>query len=288
VTLHREALAGAKDGDQQARELLRGIEAGIERNWGVPPLFDVETPSDLLPPQSSVIIASALVEQALGPLANGIRAHVAAHGPLVIDTLEGHEYVAREVSAYDRRLEALMFPLTVHVCLDFVRAISDLRVTVFDPGKDAPLAVERGHYARERTKLIRAEHRLWELAGSYGALSDRIPYATRVLLLIVSWIPEAHEPPGAYTLCLRCGGLLFRRRRTFSTLPRCATCMKETPSQREWPPHAMAPDDVGTWLLRCQYPDCDLIFNGPRHRKLCPEHTSARLPPRRRGFRLAK
>jgi hypothetical protein len=143
-----------------------------------------------------------------------------------------------------------------------------------------PLEVERAYYGRERTKLIKLEHWLWEQIGLHGALQNRIPYAFRQLLLVAAWHPAAHEPPtGAWTLCLRCGDLLHRKRRTFTTLPRCPRCMKATTAQREWPPHALAPHGPGTWLLRCQSPDCDQAFEGLRHRKLCPQHTSSRLAP---------
>lgn len=127
---------------------------------------------------------------------------------------------------------------------------------------------------------------LWRWAWEYGAASDVIPYVNRPLLFVAAWHPAAHEPPGAWTLCLRCGDLLHRRKRTFSKLPRCAACMKETPSQRTWPAHALAPHGRSTWALRCQYPDCEMVFEGPRHRRLCDEHTSSRLPPSRRLKRI--
>src|SRR5207302_9822901 len=120
-------------------------------------------------------------------------------------------------------------------------------------------------YASAQTALIEVEHWLWRQAWEHGAYSDLIPYPNRGLLLIVAWHPEAHKPPGAHTICIRCGELLFRQTRNSRQFPRCAACMKETPAQRSWPDHAVTPFGRATWLLGCQYPECDAVFEGPRH-----------------------
>jgi hypothetical protein len=281
IALHNTAFSGAQRGEKQAVETLGAIYRGRRRNWGVPAPFDDATLTSLLPPNTAVAVGGVLVEQAIEPLRDAIEDHIVTHGP-VLATVNEHIYTFAEPVPYEPNPRTWMAPLTSHVSPTLVRAVLDLHTVVFDPGRNAPLAIERAHYARERTKLIEVEHQLWELAAEYGAFSDRIPYAYRLLLLVAAWLPEAHRPPGAHTICLRCGDLLFRKRCLFKTLPNCPACMKETSAQREWPPHAMAPHARGTWLLRCQYPGCEMVVEGPRHRKLCDDHTSSKLPPKQR------
>jgi hypothetical protein len=36
-----------------------------------------------------------------------------------------------------------------------------------------------------------------------------------------------------------------------------------------WPHHAICPVERGTWLLRCQTPDCTKWYVGPPHRLCC-------------------
>ena len=179
----------------------------------------------------------------------------------------------------------MVAPLTWHVSLELLITLGELTILTNDPSAGAPLAIERARYASEQTELLRVEHSLWRLASEFGGPSDRIPYFYRVILLRLAWDPVAHEADtGAWTLCVRCAELLHRKR-SFKTLPRCPDCMKETGRQRRWPQHAVAPHRRGAWLLRCQYHDCETVYEGPRHRKYCEIHTSSRLAPGRRASR---
>jgi hypothetical protein len=284
IAFHRNVVKRARRGEKLAREAWRALSEAEMRAYPSPPApFDDETFEANKPPNKALRVAAVLVEQAIEPLQRGLNAIAAdLEGSSLGVTVNERSYGFAVPTRYDSSFETWSAPLTCHVSLDIVRAISDLRVVIFDPTPNKPLAIERARYARERTKLIEIEDWLWGLAAQYGAFCDRVPYAYRLLLLIATWLPEAHEPPGANTICIRCGELFFRRGRTSATLPRCPDCMKETRTQRQWPPHAMAPHAPGTWLLRCQYAACDSVFEGPRHRKLCQEHTSAKLPPKRR------
>jgi hypothetical protein len=277
IAFLREAMRGAWEGDPRYVEALRSLQRGIDRNWAVPAPFDVDSFEELLPPRRTRAVAIELVKDAIEPL----RAAIATRNRPAVVRMNGKAYELIEPSGYTPR-RALVAPLTAHTCFKLVQDALALHYLMHDPGRQKELAIERARYGRERTRLIQIEYCLWEQAAAFGGLADRMPYAHRLNLLIAAWHPSAHAPPGAWTICLRCGDLLYRTRRSFKTLPRCAACMKETPEQREWPAHALAPHDRGTWFLRCQYPSCEMAFTGPRHRKFCPEHTSSRLPPARR------
>jgi hypothetical protein len=258
-------------------EALGPLIAGMAKNWEVPNALQ----TDFVASREAFAVAGVLVESSLGPLRDAIVDDIATDGPLEF-TFNGRAYELGGPRPHSRHPGALFAPLTSHVCSDLVRAVSELHVVVFDPGENKPLGVEQAHYARERTKLIWIEDWLWNRAAEFGGLTDRIPYASRLLLLAMAWHPIAHKPPGAWTLCVRCGVLLHRKRSMFHSLPRCSACMKETTKQRKWPAHASAPHGRATWLLNCQYPGCEMVYEGTRHRKYCPDHTSSRLTPSRR------
>lgn len=280
TTFVRLAMHGARQGDDRQVAALGAIARGIDKNWPVPDPFNASTAEELLPPPRSRAVATELVKDAIEPLQRAITGHARLRGPIIV-VMNDMEYELAEPVAYTSQ-RSLIAPLTSHACHALVEEVAALHYVVHDPGARMELAIERARYGRERTHLIQLEHWLWEQAGRYGGVVDRIPYAHRLTLLLAAWHPSAHEPPGAWTLCVRCGELLYRKKRSFTSLPRCLVCMKETAQQREWPPHALAPHDQGTWFLQCQYPSCEMAFTGPRHRKLCPEHTSSRLPPSRR------
>jgi hypothetical protein len=101
-------------------------------------------------------------------------------------------YVSARLSQPPRPM--LLAPLASHVCPDVVEYVSDLTLLMLDPTENKPLAIERAHYARERTKLIQFECFLWDLAERFGGPTDRIPYAHRLLLYLFAWHPDAHEP----------------------------------------------------------------------------------------------
>lgn len=279
IDLQRTAHKRWHGKDSRGLEVVRALVAGTVKNWPVPGAFEASSAEALLPPADSERAAAILIEQAIEPLREALADHALTNGPLVV-RMNGNDYELSEPAPFDRR--AVFAPLTAHVCFKLLDDVASLEIAVHDPSENKPLGIEQAHYARERTKLLEVEHCLWTKAAERGAHSDRIPYASRVLLLLFAWHPSAHEPPGASTVCVRCGDLIYRARSTFSGLPRCPSCMKETAKQRDWPAHAIAPHGRASWLLRCQYPDCELVFEGPRHRKLCPDHTSSRLSPARR------
>ena len=279
IAFVREVRRGAREGEDRYLKALQALQRGM-RQWPLPAPFAVDSVEELVPPPRSRGVATLLLKDTIEPLRAAIAYHRGRSDSLVV-TMNDKEYELIEPSAYTPRGDVIA-PLTSHVCNKLVRDVGALHYVMHDPGNQKRLAVERARYGRERTRLIQIEHWLWEQAEAFGGPVDRMPYAYRLMLLIIAWHPDAHEPPGAWTLCIRCGELLYRARRSFKTVPRCARCMKETPKQREWPTHALAPHDRGMWFLQCQYPNCDIAFTGPRQAKLCPEHTSSRLPPARR------
>lgn len=279
VALQRRLRVNADD--PQAIALERSMNQAIAKNHPVPEPFQGASLPDLLPPADALTMAAIQVKHSIEPLRHAITDLVATKGPVTVRFFD-NDYELTAPDSYEADPFTLAAPLTRHSCPGLVTTTAQMLYLVFDPGDHKPLAVEQARYARERASIIQFESWLWQQAEEYGGPTNLIPYATRVLMLLTFWHPSAHEPPGAWTVCVRCGVLLHRKKRSFTTTPRCAACMKETPSQRRWPAHAMAPHGRGTWLLRCQYPECDIVFEGPRHRKLCPDHTSSRLPPSRR------
>lgn len=261
------------EGDPRAWNLIDTIHKRTSKDWRFPWL----KPSDFIPEERALEAADGFRESAAEALQKAINGR-----PLVLSANE-REYAARRPLPWvGHNLLNIIAPLTWHVCLELLVNLGNLTILINDPSSGAPLRIERARYASQRSELMRVEHSLWKLASEHGGSTNRIPFSYRSVLLLMAWDPAAHEAPdGGWTVCLRCGELLHRKR-AFSELPRCAACMKETPKQREWPPHAVAPHQRGTWLLECQYPDCETVFEGPRHRKLCDSHTSSSLAPRHR------
>jgi hypothetical protein len=260
------------EGDPDARRLIDLIHQGSVR-WRSPLLND-----GFLAPKEAFEFAESLREMSIDPLREGIR----QRSPRF--TLSESEYETRApLPSLGPTLLSIIAPLTWHVCIELLIAAGQLTILINDPSAGEPLAVERARYASERTELLSVEHTLWRLAATHGGPSKVIPYPYRLVLMALAWDPVAHQAPsGAWTLCVRCGELLHRRRRSVTSLPHCPPCMKETPAQRTWPDHALVPHSRGTWVLRCRYPNCETLFIGPRHRKLCDDHTSASLTPARR------
>ena len=286
LDLSRDAQQAARRGDDRARKVLAAMRAGSMR-WPIPEPFGDGSLDGLRPPNKTITLAQLLLEQTIEPLRRALSEYTMRRGPLRIRMNETDYELGEPVPVQvEGPILFLCAPLTAHVCRKLVADVASLHVVVNDPSMPMDAHAERAHFARERTKLIRVEHWLWKQGAKFGGPPSGIPYYFRLLLLVMVWNPVAHAAPGASTLCIRCGTLVHRKRSTLTELPRCATCMKETHAQREWPTHAMAPHDQGRWFLRCQYPDCEMVFTGPRHQKLCPDHTSSRLPPARRLARL--
>jgi len=283
IDLQRAMAADSPDLRAYAEKWRPVVHAQIH-NWPLPPALDV----DFLAPQKSFDFAAGLIEASIDPL----REAFSSDGPVAFD-FRDQIFEFAEVSDYvrpdtaqtqDERVVLTLdpAPLMSRVCPELLSRVSELQMLVFDPTSAKPLAVERAYYARERVKLIWWERWLWQSAALYGGPSDVIPYANRLLLLAFAWHPVAHRAPGASTICVRCGVDIFRKGERFRNLPRCSECMKESPAQRVWPAHAMAPHRRGTWALRCQDPDCWNAFEGPRHQKFCHRHRSSRLTRSRR------
>lgn len=265
------------EGDANAWLSVERIHQQSEE-WRGPPL---EGATNFIASAEAFAVANRLRERSVRPLRKAIR------GRSLKFTLGGYEFEPREPLPWvgHNHLNVIA-PLTWHVCLELLLSAGSRQILIADPSRGAPLSIERARYASEQTELIRVEHSLWQLAARHGGPSSAIPYAYRRVLIALAWNPIAHAAPGgAWALCVRCGELLHRTRSRFSSLPRCAPCMKETPAQRKWPAHAVAPHARSTWFLQCQYPGCRKLFEGPRHRDLCSAHTSSKLPPARRRSR---
>jgi hypothetical protein len=153
-------------------------------------------------------------------------------------------------------------------------------------------------YRRLVTEAIGVEHSLWQLAASEtGNEGLGIPYAFRFFALGWLWHPHAHDGGFAFTLCIRCGALLYRnhppaahRRRASAArklrpAPLCDHCADEPASARQWPDTAIAPAARGTWWIKCEHPQCQLIFEATRRSHYCPKHRSNRLCASRRRNR---
>jgi len=282
IPLYRVLLRRGFDGDERQFEDYRSYRTTVERLWPVPPALETLASEAALLKGDPWGLTRALIDRAVEPLRDGL---ASLPEGLRIE-MNGREYHISEPRSARHNLATITAPLTFRTSRALLRDSGDLGVAVNDPGANTPLAIERADYARERTTVIELEHSLWQIARAFGAASN-VPYPTRVLLLLFNWHPEAHKPPGAHTMCIRCGTLIYRATRNFIQIPRCKACMKETSKQRAWPSHAVMPAGRGTWWLRCRYPACEQVLEGPRHTRLCPLHTSAKLPPSRRVGRIA-
>jgi hypothetical protein len=267
--------------DADAVDSFIGLSEALG-GWLVAPPFEAQEYDELLPEWCSRGITELLIRDAIEPLRAAIEAHQRQSGGPMLVEMHGKEYELCSPGSFSRRPAWSGAPLTAHSSRELV-------VDTLLKGASQKDWDEEG-WSRERSRLIEVESRLWQVAAEHGSAIDRIPYGCRKLLLIALWDPWDHEPPGSWTLCIRCGEPLFRNKRTARSdvLPRCGPCMKETPAQRAWPDDAIAPHDRGTWILRCQYPTCRKTFIGRRHRKMCDEHTTSTLPLSRRPSRQRK
>jgi hypothetical protein len=123
---------------------------------------------------------------------------------------------------------------------------------------DKSLNDKHDYHARNSAKLILQEQLLWHIAADHGGPCSRIPYATTFHALEWFWEPSVHQAGDLQIPCLRCGELTQPKRRP-KDFPQCQHCTKNSNLRKTWPAHAIAPAERGTWLLRCQAPDC----NGP-------------------------
>ena len=153
-------------------------------------------------------------------------------------------------------------------------------------------------FRRLVTEAIGVEHALWQIAANEtGNEGLTMPYAYRFFALGWLWHPDAHDGGFAYTLCIRCGALLYRNRRPAAHRrraaarqklrppPLCNHCADEPASGRRWPENAIAPASRGTWWMTCQEHDCKSIFRATRRSLFCPAHHSNKLAASRRARR---
>jgi hypothetical protein len=138
-------------------------------------------------------------------------------------------------------------------------------------------------YRRLVTDAIGVEHAIWQIAAiETGNDGLTMPYAYRFFALGWLWHPDAHEGGFAYTLCIRCGTLLYRNRRPAAhrrraaarrklrPAPLCDHCADDSASARQWPTAAVAPAGPGSWWIKCQHPDCPHIYEATRRSRVLP------------------
>ena len=139
----------------------------------------------------------------------------------------------------------------------------------------APLAESNG---AALSRFLLYEEWLWGLASREGGPSARIPYAMQQLALEWFWEPAVHASEREGALCLPCGKL-YAPHRAPTGQPQCAACAKRS---NQWPPHAVAPDVLPKWWLRCA--GCGLAFRGQAQARRCDLCKLARISPsKRRG-----
>lgn len=131
-----------------------------------------------------------------------------------------------------------------------------------------PFSQVHTNFTERLSRLLIAENWLWGVAAKHNGPSSKLPYAYRVQA--VEWFGGA-----SVSMCLRCGWIVLHQRTT-ELPPRCPRCAKEPPAAREWPRHAVAPAERGTWWLNCQAEDCSLAFVGRRNQVRCPSCRTSR------------
>lgn len=125
---------------------------------------------------------------------------------------------------------------------------------------------------------LELEGNLWRLAKE-GGFPDPPPYAVRYETARWLWSPAV----SGSAFCLRCGmELWFKRaeRREGARTLRCGPCSRGLPS--DWPAHALAPHDRGTWWIACQHQGCGNAFIGYAQARFCPKHRASLLTRTRR------
>jgi hypothetical protein len=139
-------------------------------------------------------------------------------------------------------------------------------------------AAEHPRLRQLLTLFILVEQQQWEMA------QITMPYSFRYRLMSWVWDRRAHRHQLAYAICLRCGSLLARSREPPTSHPLCSACAKESPAAREWPTHAVAPAERGTWWLRCDYAGCTTPpFVAKRQRRKCDQHDTSNLTASKRA-----
>src|SRR5262249_13398176 len=139
---------------------------------------------------------------------------------------------------FDRHAATIGIPLLAAASPEAVYQVPRWRIVAQNRPRIG--TVNANHYRRLVTEAIGVEHALWEIAADEtGNAGFRMPYAFRYFALGWLWHPHAHDGGFAFSLCLRCGALLYRNRaplprRGRDATPLCDHCAKEPPAARKW------------------------------------------------------
>jgi hypothetical protein len=146
------------------------------------------------------------------------------------------------------------------------RVDGDAVSTDLYPGEDGRALLERAN------RLLLTEIKLWWLAGE-GGFVGAAPYRVRYEAARYLWSPQI----AGCAFCLRCGDqILYLRaaRAGGRSAPICARCVRG--GSLEWPAHAVAPAERGTWWLRCLAQGCTNAFVGRAQARRCPACRTSR------------
>lgn len=237
-------------------------------------------------------LAASLVSRSLDPIKRASRAGgvqpfdlrclLADDLPALVDYLMEVQFseLPSTPASFTPELALTGLPMTLHCTRHVQPAVPILMAVAHGPDFGRP---SRGDALRILGAMIKYEAMLWQVAGNNGGPVGVIPWACRVALLEAFWKPESHERQVSTTVCPRCGEAFDRRYRATSP-PLCRACAKESPAQRRWPDHAIAPASRGRWYLRCQAPNgCSAIIDGRRPARFCDRHALRKVSPRRRA-----
>lgn len=121
-------------------------------------------------------------------------------------------------------------------------------------------------------QFLLTEISLWSLARD-GGFEGVVPYTVRYEAARYLWSPQI----AGSAFCLRCGEPIHYRRAAREgarSAPICATCIRG--GSLEWPVHAVAPEERGTWWLRCLAQGCAKVFVGRAQARRCPACRTSR------------
>jgi hypothetical protein len=256
--------------DRLERKLGEADEEGLDRLARDPAVGRNRGPHHLdatRPNTAAIVLATKLAELSIAPLAAALRAR---ERPLEV----GNGWIVGEPLMCIGLGADFGIPLLGACSTDTMFALSRMRIAA----EDGSFEQVREDLSIRLTHLIAVEHVLWELAAKYGGLSPTLPYASRYRALEWLWTPDASKDRNGVALCIRCGTIILRKLAP-RVDPRCRWCAKEPPAARDWPAHAIAPAERGTWWLRCQADGCNKAFAGRAQAHRCPNCRTARITP---------
>lgn len=274
---------------RRQEKYLRAVAADPQKSGPVTRQLSAPTrpwASRYVPPSSLAWrLARELTWGSLEALHNAIAAEGGTVGLQILDSIELH------LVAPPRQIGRTFLPLLQacspeevspeHNAIDYLaRWLAATRNKLFQQ-ELAPLY-------RSLSALLIVEDYLWQFAAASGGPSPRMPYALRFQALQRLWSSDVSSPRQPVpTLCLRCGDAWVPLR-AIAAPPRCRGCAKEPAHARQWPPHAVAPDNRSAWWLSCQAAECSDVFRGPRQARYCPAHRLSNITPGRRSRRRVR